>query len=350
MARDSIPLSDEMVRERLISDQSARELAPLLTAQQRALLSLLATAEIHQLDLKSLLVGFADETGQNVVQQFAERLSPGVHPLDVAPEFDRLMPKTCLTALNSSRASGTLSSFYRSWLSQSVDDRVNWVRHENTNAALIGRLVLRTLICVWLLSFIALYVIPEHMKMYEEFGIEINSTARLFLWSLSMIVKFSPLFFIIAACVCIYIIGFRRSIIKNYFRRWFPGRWRQVVLPKPILKRKLMAWDLLAFRGLRGAASSNATDEAPQTDWDALVKSRSLGSREATVMKSTSSLETQAWLLRNMADNKLEARKSRAALFVGSVSFLFQAVLAILIIMATFTIFSMLLEVMRGVA
>ena len=353
MARDSNTLSDAMVRERLISDQSARELAPLLTAQQRALLSLLATAEIHQLDPKTLLTGFAEETQSITVHKFAEKLSPGVHPLDVAKEFDDLMPKACHTALKSSRASGTLSSFYRSWLSQSVDDRVHWVRHENTNAALIGRLVLRTLICVWLLTFIALFVIPEHMKMYEEFGLEFNKTATTFFWALDLFAKVTPLLFIIGSCVCIYIIGFRRSIIKNYFRRWFPGKWRQVVLPKPILRRKLMAWDLLGFRGLSQSingetAGGEENNEAPQTDWDALVSSRQLGSREAAVMKSASSLETQAWLLRNMADNKFEVRKSRASFFVGTVSFLFQAVLAILIILATFTIFSMLIEVMKG--
>ena len=347
MADGSTKLSEAMVRERLMSDQSARELAPLLTTNQRALLSLLATAELYQLDLKTLLLGFAEESKMSIIKEFAERLTPESDPIDVIGEFAALMPKTCQVALNSSRASGTLSSFYRSWLSQSVDERVNWVQHENTTAALIGRLVVRTVICVWLLSFITLFVIPEHQKMYEEFGIEYNGTATTFLWALDLCISSLPWLFIVGACVCIYIVCFRISIIKGYFRRWFPGKWRQVVLPKSILQRKLMAWDLLAFRGISGAEGVN---ESPRTDWDALVASRQIGSREADVMKSASCLETQAWLLRNMTDKKLEARKSRTAIFVTTVSVLFQAVLAALIILATFSMFSMMVDLMRSLA
>lgn len=342
---------DQTMKERFVSDQSARELAPLLTANQRALVSLMATAELHDLDLKILVGGFAEETGSKPAKEFAELLpKKGVetefHALDIANKIDTLMPQPCKVALNSARASGTLQSFYRSWLAQTVDDRVHWVRHENTNAAMAGRLLLRTFICVQLLAFVALFIVPEFMKLYEEFGMELNATMKTFIMLTTWMAKFFPLLFLCMACTCLYIVCFRRSVLSNYFRRWLPGKWRQVNLPKQIMDRKLMAWDLLAFRGSENASSKG--NETPQTNWDVLVASKQLKSEEAEIMKSTKLFETQAWILRHMADNKHEGRKSRIALFVSIISFLFQVLLAVIIILATFSIFSILLDLMRG--
>jgi hypothetical protein len=141
----------------------------------------------------------------------------------------------------------------------------------------------------------------------------------------------------------IYIIGFRRSILQNYFQRWLPGSWRQINLPRSVMRRKLMAWDLLAFDG-----GNKPEDEI--VDWESFVKSRDLSSREAASMKDVSSMETKAWLLRNMADRKHEIRKNRFAFAVHLFIYLVQAVLGIFIILATFTIFSMLLKMMRSLA
>ena len=351
-------MTDQTMKERFVSDQSARELAPLLNANQRALVSLLATAQLYDVDLKHSITGFANETGSTACKEFAELLpfkgmKTELHTLDIANRIDNLMPHPCMVALNSARASGSLHSFYRSWLAQTVDDRANWVRHENTNAAIIGRLALRTFICIWLLSFILMFIIPEHQKMYEEFGIEYNATFSLFLQISNWLVIILPVLVACVALICLYIICFRRSIFTNYLRRWMPGKWRQVQLPKSILKRKLMAWDLLAFRGAAGpqdAPSQQSADEKLQSNWDVLVASRDLGTREAEIMKSTKQLETQAWLLRNMADRKHESRKTRFGFFVTAVSFTFQVFLAFVIILATFSIFSMLLDVMRGLS
>jgi len=331
-----------VVAERQVADQSARELAPLLTVDQRALVSILATAKLYQLDVKMLIQSYAEETGSNAAKEFAAQLTHDANPLDVAAGINDLMPQPCRVALNSSRASGTLDAFYRSWLAQTVDDRTTWVRHEDTNVAALGRLGARVFICVWLLTFILLYVVPEHMKMQEEFGMPRNSIMTLFLWASDLLAKLFPLFLLCVLCFGLYVICFRRSLLSNYIRRWFPGRWRQIVLPKPILNRKLLAWDLLAFRG-KDSAKDGAT-----TDWNALVKSNAVGANEANILNSASSMETQAWLLRNMAEQKNERRKSKFSLTVHSFSFLFQLMLAAIIILAAFTVFSMMTELMRG--
>lgn len=349
---------DSKMKERFVSDQSARELAPLLTPNQRALVSLMATAELHDICLKSLVTGFAAETGSTPAEEFAELLplkgaNTEFHTLDIATKIGNLIPRPCQVALNSARASGTLRSFYRSWLAQTVDDRVNWVRHENTNAAVLGRLALRTFICIQLIAFLLLYIVPEFQKMYEEFGLELNAMMQLFMALSDRIARIFPLILLCIFFFCLYIICFRRSIFHNYFRRWLPGKWRQVSLPKPILNRKLMAWDLLAFRGMAQAGTDQAegeTNKTPQTNWDVLVASRDLGAREAEIMKSTKQLETQAWLLRNMADRQHEDRKSRFTFFVSAFSFLFQVLLAGIIILATFSIFSIMTDLMRGLS
>ncbi len=344
MADHSDPLTETMTRQRMISDQSARELAPLLTANQRALIGIMATAELYQLDLKNLLVGYADETRSTAVKEFTELLTPGSDPLNVAAGVQGLMPQPCSVALNSARANGSLDSFYRSWLAQTVDDRTTFVRHEDTHAAAFGRLGIRAAICLWFIAVILLYVIPEHQKMYEEFGLEANMTMKLFLSFSDLFARFIlPVTFLCVVGFGVYVIGFRRSILRNYMQRWFPGRWRQLELPKSVLRRKLMAWDLLAFEG-------EDKPESELVNWGSFVTARELSAREAAIMKEADSMETKAWLLRNIADQQHEARKSRFAFAVNAIILLFQALLAIFIILATFTIFSMLIEMMRSVA
>jgi ABC-type multidrug transport system fused ATPase/permease subunit len=276
--------------------------------------------------------------------EFAGLLQKNLHPLQAAKQVPGLLSQPCETALNSAHANGSLASFYRSWLAQTVDDRTTWTRHEDTHAAALGRLGLRTVICLFFIIFILLRVIPEHQKMYEEFGLEANTTMKMFLtfsnWFAGV---FAPIMGLCITLFALYVICFRRSMLQNYFQRWLPGSWRQTNLPRSVLRRKLMAWDLLAL-------DAGDKPENELVDWDSFVKSRDLSSREATTMKSVNSMETKAWLLRNMSDRKHENRKSRFAFAVHLFIYLVQAVLGVFIILATFTIFSMLLKMMRSLA
>jgi len=341
MSAHSDHLTETMTQQRMISDQSARELAPLLDPDQRALVSLIATAELHQLDLKSLLHGFAKETRSVPVKEFSERMIPGADPLEIASGVNGLLPLTCKTALTSAQANGSLHSFYRSWLAQTVNDRVTWVRHEDTHVAAFGRLGIRTVICLYFISVILLFVVPEQLKILGEFGIDPTPSMKTFMYFGDWFAKlFFPFVFLFGIGFCVYLIGFKRSFIKDYFRRWLPGSWRKTELPRVVLRRKLMAWDLLAFEG-------SDMPEKEIVDWDAFVAARELSSREVATMKEASSMETKAWLLRNMADQKHESRKNRFAFAVHSIIFVCQAILAIFIILATFSTFSMMIRIMR---
>ncbi len=340
---NEIQQDESVAKERLVADQSARELAPLLSVNERALVSILATSELYDLDAKKLIKSYADELGSSSAKELAAQLRPGIHPLDAASQIRGLMPKPCEVALNSSRASGSLKAFCRSWLAQSVDDRSSWVRHEHTNAAILGRLGIRTLVCTWILSFIIWFIIPEHQMMFEEFGIEMSQTMVTFMMVCDRIAKLLPIFLFFVFCIFLYVLIFQRSIMKNYIRRWLPGQWRQKSLPKTILHRKLLAWDLLAFRG------NNQLVNEP-TDWDGMVRSRTISTSEANVMKGVTSRETQAWLLRNMADRRHQQRTGRFSLGVNVFSVLFQLALAAIIVLATFSMFSMIIQLMEGIA
>ena len=326
--------------ERLVSDQSAAELAPLLTVDQRALVSILATAELHQLDAGRLLHGYAAETGSHVVEGLADRIEDGTHPLD-AITVTMALPQAARVALASSRASGTLNSFYQSWLSLTADNRAHWVPHEQTNAAKIGRAFWRTLVCFWMLSVLARTVIPQQLRMFEEFGIEPNPTFDAFLlvsvWLARLVLIMAPLAIF---CCGLYILFFKRSIANNYLRRWLPSRWQQVVLPTKIMTRKLLAWDLLAFRG----------NQETKIDWDALVTQKSITSLESDVVQAAGSRETQAWILRNMADQKHQRQRRRASWRIDAFILLLQLLIAGMTILAAFALFSMLLDLMKGLS
>jgi len=326
-----------VAKERLVADQSASELAPLLSVNERALVSILATAEIYQLDAKKLVAGFARETTS--LTEFASRLNGSDNTLDA---LGNAVSLPCKVALHSSRASGSLIAFYKSWLAQTVDDRIRWVRHEDTNAAKLTRLFFRTMISLWLFVTILMSVIPEHQKMLEEFGIEPNSAFSRMITVGSWFLVLSPILFLGLFFLFLYVVIFQRSLLWTYIRRWLPGRWRQTVLPLPIQTRKLLAWDLLAFRGNQ--------QTPPVVDWNQLVTSRALAPAEAKIFQETTSRETQAWLLRNMADQKQGKQRDRLSLVIGLASLLIQLVVGILIVLIAFAMFTMMIDIMNNLA
>lgn len=324
--------------ERLVSDQSSAELAPLLTVDQRALVSIFATAELYQLDASALLRSFSQETNSITIEGVADRIDEGATPLDAAIAA-RAFPRAAQVALSSSRASGSLNSFYQSWLSQTFDNRADWLPHEQTNAAKLGRAFLRAFFCFWMLCVLLLKAVPQQLSMMEEFGLEANPAFELLLnvsnwvaiWILPLTICF--LFFGL-----LYILIFKRSIANNYFRRWLPSRWQQVVLPKKIMTRKLLAWDLLAFRGNQTAA----------VDWDELVAQKSVSSLEAEIAQQANSRETQAWLLRSMAQRKHLRQQRRVSWRIDGFVLLLQLFIAGMTILAAFAMFSILIDLMKG--
>lgn len=330
-------------QQRLVTDASARELAPLLTSDERIIVSLLATADIYGLELKNLIEGYALESGDAAASKFSRQLGSGVHPLDVAREIGGLFSQPTTAALQSARANGSLRSFYRSWLSQTVEDRVNRVRHEDTHIAAFARLGLRSLFCVYWIGFILLFIVPEFKAMNEEFGVDSSRPMVALSEAGGFAFKVLPFLLLSIFFLLLYIVVFKRTIVKNYIQRWLPGRWQQVILPKSILQRKLMAWDLLGFQ------NDQQKENDDNFDWDFYVSKRLLTSAEAKIMKSASSLESRSWLLRNMSEKRLQSRNDRFEVLVRFIIITFQIVIAAFIILAALAIFSTLLEMMRGI-
>ena len=338
-----IQFARQVSRQRLTTDESARELAPLLTPDERVIVGLLATAEIHDLDLRRLIDGYVDETGSTSAAEFSNLLQSKLHPLDVAKNVPRLLSQPCATALYSAHANGSLQSFYRSWLSQTVEDRINRVRHEDTHIAAFGRLGLRSLFCVYWIGFILLFITPEFQQMNEELGARTSQSMAALVEAGNIAFKVLPVLLLTIFFLLLYIMVFKRTILKNYLQRWLPGRWQQVILPRSILRRKLIAWDLQGFQTPTDSLGKNI-------DWDSYVSAKELNPKEASIMKAASSLETKSWLLRNMASNRLLARNTRFELLVRVIILTFQVVIAGFIILAALAIFSSLLEIMRGSA
>lgn len=327
-----------IAEERLVSDQSSAELAPLLTVDQRALVSLFATAALHRLEAAPLLRAYALETTSLAIEGVADRIEDGMHPLDAAIA-DRALPQAVQVALSSSRASGTLGAFYKSWLSQTLDNRADWVPHEQTNAAKLGRALLRTLICIWMLTVLLMYVIPEQQKVHEEFELEWNMSFHLFLVVSDAVARWiMPVIMGALFLGLLYVLIFKRSIANNYVRRWLPSRWQQIVLPKKIMTRKLLAWDLLAFRA----------NQETKVDWEALVAQKSVSALEAEIVQGATSRETQAWLLRSMAQRKHLRQRRSVSWRIDGFILLLQLFIAGMTILAAFALFSTLIGLIKG--
>jgi type II secretory pathway component PulF len=330
----------ETVRQTMFAEETVRELAAQLAPDQRFVVTMLAMSRLQGIDIETIANAYSIEKQSFATRWFLEQLASKKDALAILKERNPLLPEECSKALLFAEKSGSLDSFFRAWLSQTTNDQANVVRHEETFAASMWRIIWRVLFVVSVMTFIMLFIVPEFQKMYEEFGLELPRSMQLAMYLAHLIASLFPLMFLIAMVLFIvYLVRGGIAAIRGYFERWMPGSWRRVRLSRGVKQRQQLAWK---------AQSVLMHDKTRLLDVPELFQQRKVSKREGEALMMSGNPETQAWLLRNASQRRHRNSQERSVAFTKVLGWSIHIILGAMTILLAIAIFSSLITIMQG--
>lgn len=352
--------------------QLVGEIQQTCAPRQRALLSLLAICDKHQLAPAPLIASFADDLPRTPlesrrktrkfywsrVHDFAEELQHAQAIPAALEKFPGLLPRMVEIALRLEREGGTLDEFTDAWLSRPPDYICDASRNR-TSVNTMFTLFVKTFVIFMVAIFILINIFPKFESMMAEFAVEpppiFNFTAMI----CDVLLRawlFPVLLILIAMPFCI-------PALSRYFKRWNPFVWRQPIWPRSVARRQVLALltdhgksisaDALAGLCRRkrsiplSASELEATNNKP-FDWKQLAARGIISNKEAKALQSTNSPATQAWLLQKSAVSRVDRIESRRMMFVRAVVITMNVILGMLVLLTALSIFSMLITIMSS--
>jgi len=341
-------------------DSVTAELIAASSPPQRALLGLLAVSYCNDLPLAPMLSHLSVEATGKFGRQ-AKYLSFLVHqgedPVDAVLGLDRILTSSTALKLQVARDNGSLLEFYRAVLERSEEYESN-VGFRINDDARSSRLLLKSLFTLFLCIFIMTRIFPELSKMFEEFGIDFPPLMLLVLANCQRFAKLWFLGFFLLIPICIW-------LFLRYLPRWNPVTWRQPVLSNASRRRR---WLAIVSRAKTSSESglakilrclpgekflpklSQAQNrvEGGANQWDSLATEGAISKRESKALASTTSADTQAWLLRWAANAHGDRDQRRSSLRVNLMIWFGNILLALIVFAFCAAIFSSLIQIMKG--
>lgn len=349
----------------------ADEISRSLTSNQRGLIGLLAFIDGQELsnrEAAEVLTAFANESKSKErfrIMQLADAVGKREDPIDAMDKIPGLLPVSTILGLKLAKSDAELPTFYQLFRNRQIVSDEAVENHSDTVFVRGVRLLVVTLVMMAIISFICMYIIPEFMKMNEEFGLDQPPVMKLFLTVADTLVKtwFLPFFGFIAILIYVYV--FQPQILGNYLRRWRRGAWLQVVLPRRLERRRLLSWVTEAKRTLSedvnrfmrsvrlakplgGPEVKMGEAVTGEGRWNTLASRRTISKREAKALSLATSQETRAWLLRQSIEGHLQRGDFKVGAYAEFVFGFVRLALAAIVTLAAFSIFSVLLNVMEG--
>lgn len=343
-ANDSV----DAVRRSIFAEETVREVAAQLSPDQRFVVTMLALNRLHRIDLKATSQAYASERQTPAAIRFAKQIKDGSDPIKALTASFNLLPAACLSALryataNDGSKNDGSAAFFEAWLAQTTDDQAAAVRHEETFAATMFRILFRMFVVGVVFSFVLIRVIPEFLKMFDEFGIEIPSSMLLvMIWSDRFYILAPVIFLVVFIFVVVYLFRGGYDAMLSYFQRWKPGSWRQVRLSRDVAQRQQLAWKTQSI-----VPTSLETGVKKPLDVQELFQNRNVSKREGESLLLSGSPETQAWLLRNVSQRRHRDKHQRSMLITKVIVGAIHVALAVIIVSLAVAIFSALITIME---
>ena len=268
---------------------------------QRALLGVLAVAQIHNMDPAALISSLASELSGSTRLKFeslAEQMSAGVEFVDAVEEIPDLLPPSVILAFQLARDNGALLKLNKSIADLDANRELDASIDEETCVSRYAGLMLRIFIFFSVISFTALKIFPEFLKMLEEFGVEAPVSLRMLIEVLDLCAKLwflFPLFLFVAIPFCL-------PGIRRYLRRWNPITWRQPMVLLPVERRRSLALIAEAGKSIHSVIGTIAGNpktrgrqglfdrakkrmEQGETEWNSLAAERVISQRDADALR-----------------------------------------------------------------
>ncbi len=300
------------------------------SAKQQSLLRLLVFAHRQRIDPASLVANLASEhrgVYRWRLRQLAQRLAEGTAVIDALERTPDVLSDETVLAIRYAGQTGTLNV-----VGQSLIDRDTETAEQATRSMTATMVYCFGMLLAFgsLLTFLLIAILPQNMRIYQDFQLRPPSAASQLIAVSSFIFDHGPVLMMTAlllAWLCCSPTS-RRFFRRNIASRWFSSS----EYTRSVHLLRLFALTTKSGRPLTSALSSlgryhfdagirnkllyarNEIEQGTEA-WAALAKTHLLSSQEALSLAALSR-ETQAWGLNRLADERqqrIDRRRQRRA-------------------------------------
>ena len=353
------------------TDELVEELQALCAPRQRALLSFIAISKKHGLDVESVLGCLSSDLSRTPLESrrntryfywsrvldFATRLKKSSSQAQaLAESHPPMLPQVVDLSLRVEEESGRLEQFENAWLQRSA---LPSPHYKETGIARLFPFMIK----IWFVFGITLkflgQVVRQFKEMLEEFELESNLAMSILIQVAEIIDRLWPLALLIALLIPLCFLPWVFGKLWFFGRGMNPFIWQQPFLPASLEKRKALSFlrrlkgPLFGtlFRGLFRLQRLLRIDYGFQEEipFDNLLD-QTFPQTAKQFSSNEAAKETQAWVLSRSANSVGSKQQSRSEFWLNTFIFVMNLFLAAIVLLASVTVFSVLVAVIEKYA
>ncbi|HBJ34544.1 MAG TPA: hypothetical protein DDZ51_07225 [Planctomycetaceae bacterium] len=329
---------------------------------QRSLLRILDFALRHRVAAAPLVEQLAFEhqgAESTTLRQVAYMLASDVSTISALEQTRGAVDETTLLALRLAEETGTLAETYELCLREDSDARFRVDDPTYSPSSQLLQRALGILTACFVLTFLAMFIIPTFAKMFEEFGLSLPG------FTLLMIVlfdRFGFLLLLFTLAIIAWLVVFALWLRDWQWQPWKPAYPKR---PTSVRLRALLALVVGSGRPVAAAmetltkfqtssAIRNRLVAARQSmrngedPWLAMANQNLLRRQEAESLRLAPDDSTQRWLLQQAAVSGAHRYESVCGILLQSVSFLLLLILASVVGATSIGFFMVLCELISA--
>ena len=359
------------------------QMQKLTVPRQRALISMIAICEKHDLPADEILASFSNDLPRTPLEDRrrtrkffwsrVQNLADESLADDSNSTFEKaaghvgLLPDFANVAMRIQRENGTQGKFNEAWLRRSPD----YLHDQSQSKSLFAQIVMLSLkvaFVLFVITFVMIRIIPELKEMMEEFGIEALVVFEMTIAFFDSLVKvwFVPFFLLL------FLIPLFCMSAVRYLRRWNPFTWLRRERSRANKNRELLALQLIHGRDLNfdqslenqfdyqfaeGQPVYNQTESQPkpenltgarEIDWKKVQSNWKISKREVRLLATAGSSDVQGWLLSRSAVRRGRQDRSRSEFYTRFAVTTVNIIIGIFVFALAVTIISTLISVMAN--
>jgi type II secretory pathway component PulF len=332
--------------------------------RQRALLRVLYFAHRHRIAAAPLVERLALEyrnDDADTLRQVAYLLASDVASINALEQTRGAVDETTLLALRLAQETGALPEAYELCLRDDSDARFQADDPSHSPTTQLLQRATGILVACFILTFLALFIVPTFLKMMEEFGLGVPGFP---IFLLGLYENYGFLLLLFSVAVIVWLV-----IYALWLRNWQWKPWKPVFLQRPaaVRLRALLALVVGSGRPVAAALETLTRFQATSTirtrlvaatqaikngenPWAAMASQKLLSPREAQALMLAPDRSTEYWLLQQSAVSNAHRHESVRSIVLQSISFFLLVLLAGVVGATAISFFIVLCELILGLA
>lgn len=353
--------------------QLVREIQQVAEPRQRALISLIAICDRHDIPPGELLTSFSNDLPRtplenrratrkfywSKVRDLAEQIDDAPNGFMAASSFPKLLPEYANIAMEYQRKHGTQDELTQAWLNRSPDCWFDYVTPKSL-FAMGFQTFLKLSFTAMVVTYVLINVIPQLREMIDEFGLTPSITFMVTIEIFDLAVKF----WFLPVLILLFAGPLLLTALVGYLKRWNPFIWQKLNKAKGAESRRLLALRL-AHHDLANPAHGFGQpfnyqfDDVPteqqiepkgeeEIDWNQVRSFWSISKQETRWLQETDSADVQSWLLGRQIVQRNLAGQTRGKIQTGFFVTFVNVLVAIVVVLLAVSIFKILIDCLQS--